>query len=267
MTRLPSSAGPIAAPAVACLLLLALAAPAPAQRPFDGTDAGVVARGDLELELGPVGFVDDDGSDLLVLPDLGVSVGLPRDWEIAVQGRGLAPLERSVEERRYRLVDLGVTAKRVLRRGSLQRGAGPSLAVELGLLLPPVHDEPGFGAAATGAVSHRFAHGAAHLNASATYTRDETWVLGVGVMLEGPSRFGLRPVAEATLSREIDEATPVSGLAGLRWEPRADLVLDLGFRYAREDGQDQREWRAGLTWTWASPWSARTAPGPGAGRR
>lgn len=230
-------------------LVLLGASPARAYRPFDSTDAAVVDRGEVEIEIGPAGFVNEDGADLLVAPDLVVNMGIWEDWEVVVEGRGLLPLDRETEERRYRLVDTGLFAKGVLRRGSLQGATGPSVAMEIGMLLATLHDESGVGAEGVGIISHRFSHLTAHLNGTVAFTRSDTWELGVGLILEGPTHFDLRPVAEATLFREVGEATAVSGLLGAIWEPRDDLAFDLGLRYARDDGTDVGELRLGLTWS------------------
>jgi hypothetical protein len=50
--------------------------PAFAYRPFDGTDAAVADRGQLEIELGPVGLLREGPNRFLVLPALIASVGL-----------------------------------------------------------------------------------------------------------------------------------------------------------------------------------------------
>lgn len=76
----------------------------------------------------------------------------------------------------------------------------------------------------------------------------------LNVILEGPERRGVRPVAEATFVRELGEASGLSGLVGLVWEARDGLAFDLAFRYAREDGVDVRELRAGLSWSFAGSW-------------
>lgn len=226
--------------------------PARAYRPFDSTDAAVVGQGRVEIELGPVGLVDASGEARLVAPDLVVNVGILPDWEIVAEARGLVPLDREQTERRYRLVDTGLLAKGVLRRGSLQGASGPSVAMEVGILLPTLHDESGVGAEGVAIASHRFQYITAHVDGIVTFTRRKTWELGVGLILEGPTRLGLRPVAEATLSREIDDATPtvtVSGLIGVVWQPRANLGFDLGYRYCRNDGSDVAELRMGLSWS------------------
>lgn len=235
--------------AASILASLLLALPARAYRPFDSTDADVVDRGEVEVELGPVGYVDEDGSELLVTPDLVVNVGLHPRAEFVVEGRGLVSLDDDADERRYRLVDTAALAKGLLRRGSLQGETGPSVALEVGILLPTLHDESGIGAEAIGIVSQRWRHLTAHLNGTVARTRAETWELGVGLILEGPERWVVRPAIEGTFFRELDETSEASGLVGVVWGARDDLAFDLAFRYARDDDADVRELRAGFTWS------------------
>lgn len=225
-----------------------------AYRPFDSTDADVVDRGEVEVELAPVGYLNEDGADLLVTPDLVVNLGLHARAELVLEGRGLMPLDHDTEEQRYRLVDTALLAKALLRRGGLQGEEGPSVALEVGMLLPTLHDESGVGAEAIGIVSQRWSCVTAHLNGTAERTRSDGWELGAGLILEGPGRFGVRPVVEATFFRELGEKSEAAGLVGLVWEARDDLAFDIGFRYAREDGSDVRELRAGLTWSVDMGW-------------
>jgi hypothetical protein len=236
---------------VLVIATLLSAAPATAYRPFDGTDADVAERGEIELELGPVGYRNEDGADLVVAPDLVANVGVHPRLEIVAGGRGLVPLDRETGSRRYRFVDTTLLAKGLLRRGSLQGAPGPSAALELGILLPTLRGEAGVGFEGIGIVSHRFAHVTMHLNLGAAYTCSTTWEIGSSMILEGPSRWGARPVAEATFFGELDEASAASGLVGAIWEPREGLAFDLGVRYARHGGTDVREIRAGLTWSFA----------------
>lgn len=231
------------------LTALLLGLPAQAYRPFDSTDADVVDPGEFEVELEPVGYVDEDGSHVLVTPDLVVNVGLHPRVELVLEGRGLVALDADADERRYRLVDTALLAKGLLRRGSLQGEKGPSVALEAGILLPTLHDESGIGAEGIGIVSQRWSHVTAHLNGTAARTLAETWELGVGLIVEGPERWGVRPVAEGTFFRELGERSETSGLVGLIWEARDDLAFDLAFRYARDEGNDVRELRAGLSWS------------------
>ena len=228
---------------------LLCAAPAYAYRPFDSTDADVTRAGEAEIEFGPAGYVDDDGQRFLAAPDLVVNYGVHPRLELIVEGRGLVPLEEDSPDRSYRVVDAALLAKGLLRNGCLQGQSGPSLAVELGLLTPTRHEEPWLGAEGTLALSQRLWQVTAHLNATTAYTRTHDRELGLGLILEGPARYGVRPALEGTLVREIDEETKRGVLAGLVWEASDDLAFDLGFRFAREGDASVREIRAGLTWS------------------
>src|ERR687887_442896 len=88
-------------------LCLALATPrlALAYRPFDSTDAAVAAKGELELELGPLGFLKTDPERFLVAPGAVFNLGIARDWELVLQGRHLILLGGTGGEPRSRLVD------------------------------------------------------------------------------------------------------------------------------------------------------------------
>ncbi len=222
---------------------------AQAYRPFDSTDADVVDPGEIEVELEPVGYLNEDGSEWLVTPDLVLNVGIHPRIELVLEGRGLVALDPGADDRRYRLVDTGLLAKALLRRGSLQEERGLSVALEAGMLLPTLNDESGIGAEGIGIISQRWSHLTAHLNGTAGRTRAETWVLGVGLILEGPERWVVRPVAETTFFRELDEKSEASGLVGLIFEPSHDLAFDVAFRYGRVGGNDVRELRAGISWS------------------
>ena len=157
---------------VCVLAALLSASPAQAYRPFDSTDADVVDRGEVEVELEPVGYVDD-GSEQLVAPDVVVNIGLHSRVELVLEGRGLAPLDSDADERRYQLVDTALLAKGLVRRGSLQGEEGPSVALEAGLLLPEIHGESAVGAEGIGIVSQRWSFLTAHLNGTVGRTRED----------------------------------------------------------------------------------------------
>src|SRR5262249_18873764 len=236
---------------IATLLVLAPAPDALAYRPFDSTDASVAEAGKLELELGPLGYFVASGEHFLVAPALIANVGLWRGWELVLQGRHLILVGDGEGEPRSRLIDTGLFLKGVLRDGTLQDGTGPSVAIETGILLPTVNGEPGAGASVAAIISQRWSSVTMHLNGAAARTRAARLELFAGVILEGPYRWAVRPVAEVFLEREFDTSFAVSGLVGAIWRTGEDLSLDIGLRAARVNGDFAGEARAGLTWAFA----------------
>jgi hypothetical protein len=85
-----------------------------------------------------------------------------------------------------------------------------------------------------------------HVNGALLTTHDHTLGGVAGAIVEGPSRWTIRPVAEAVL--EENEGRTVSALVGGIWQVRKNLALDAGWRIARADGATLRELRAGFTW-------------------
>jgi hypothetical protein len=234
-------------------LLLSLAAAWPlaarAYRPFDSTDAAVADRGGVELELGPIGYVAEGGARALVAPGAILNWGFAERWEAVLEGRHHVELGDHVQGRRFRVEDTAFSLKTVLRPGTLQGGAGVSLATEASALLPTLHGEPGVGAEWTVIASHRWTDLTVHLNGAAAWTRAHRPGLFGGIILEGHDAWTVRPVVEAFVEAERDAPTIVSGLLGGIWRVREDLSLDAAVRLARAGGVDTTEVRAGLTWT------------------
>jgi hypothetical protein len=77
--------------------------------------------------------------------------GCMQGWEVVIEGQGTHGL--STGNRRSSVVDNSVLLKGMLREGSLQEKAGPSIATELGLLLPEINGEPGTGVSVAAIVS------------------------------------------------------------------------------------------------------------------
>jgi len=233
---------------LASLLLLA-ALPARAYRPFDGTDAAVVQRGELEIELGPAGLLREAGRRFLVAPALVANLGILDRTELVLEARHHLLLGASGGEARERLVDTALNVKSVLREGELQGASGTSVALEIGLLLPTWHGDPGVGAIGAVIVSRKAAGATLHLNGAASLTRRQRIELFASAILEGPDAWPVRPVGEVFVQPELGGDTGVSGLVGAIWRASAALSFDAGVRLAREAGDSVLELRAGLTFT------------------
>ena len=136
----------------------------------------------------------------------------------------------------------------MLRPGVLQDAQGPSIATEFGVLLPDTHNpESGYGASLAGIVSQRWEWGTIHVNAETALTREHYGDVFFGAIIEGPSQWTIRPVAELFYENEFNHAETFSALVGLIWQLRDGLALDFGFREALTNGRVVNELRAGIT--------------------
>ena len=218
--------------------------PAWAYRPFDGTDAAVAAPGEMEIELQPAGRLHEGGNTSLVAPATVINYGLSEGWEAVLQGQGQIPLSPAGPTS---LTSAGAFLKHVLQPGSLQDKTGPSIATEFGVLLPDSTGSSGVGASLAGIVSQRWDWGTIHLNAATALTREHHADLFVGGIIEGPSKWAVRPVAEFFYENEFGKAETISGLIGLIWRVRDNLSFDVGLRHALTNRHPVNEVRAGLT--------------------
>ena len=229
------------------LLALLFAQPAHAYRPFNSTDAAVAARGEMELECGPLGYVVDADGRFLVVPSFILNFGIAQGWEVVIEGRNFFRVQPMSAERRNTLRETALSLKGVLRQGSLQENhSGPSVGLEVGVLLPGIGTDPGVGASFAGIVSQRWSAVTVHVNGTLLMTHEHTLGAVAGAIVEGPSRWAVRPVAEVVV--EQDDGRTVSGVVGGIWQVRHGLSLDAGWRIAGADGATLREFRAGFTW-------------------
>jgi hypothetical protein len=231
-------------PCLVCLTLVAGSVPAAAYRPFDGTDAAVADKGQLEIEMQPAGVSKDASGTTLIAPATRFNYGFSENWEAVLEGQIETPLSPSGPSS---LQAAGAFLKTVLREGTLQNKTGPSIATEFGVLLPNSRGDSGLGASVAGIVSQRWDWGAIHLNGVASLTREHHGDLFAGVILEGPSTWTVRPVAEVFYEREFGTAETISGLVGLIWQVREEVSVDLGVRHAFTNGHPLTEIRAGVS--------------------
>jgi hypothetical protein len=242
---------------IAASCLLAWPEPASAYRPFDGTDAAVAAKAEMEIELQPAGRLRDESGASLIAPATVINYGLTTDWEAVLEGVGQTPL---LPPGPTNLTAAGAFLKGVLVPGSLQGKTGPSFATEFGVLLPDSTGHSGVGASLAGIVSQRWDWGTIHLNAETALTRDHHGDVFVGAILEGPSAWTVRPVAEVFYENEFGQMQTISGLVGLIYRVRDNLSFDVGIRHALTNGHPVNEVRAGVTFGFAlSPLQSHAA--------
>lgn len=234
------------------VLLLSLAATWPlgasAYRPFNSTDAAVAAKGEMEIELGPLGYLVQGPDKALVAPSLIFNWGFAHGWEAVLEGRHFVQMGSEIREPRLRVEDTALSLKGVLREGSLQERTGLSVATEIGALLPTINGDPGVGAQWALIVSQRWPDLTVHVNGAAARTRAHDPGVFGGIILEGHDAWAVRPVAEVFVESERGSPMTVSGLVGTIWRVREGLSFDGGVRLARAGGVNTTELRVGLTW-------------------
>ncbi|HET9989393.1 MAG TPA: hypothetical protein VFQ65_12770 [Kofleriaceae bacterium] len=226
------------------LFILGSGAPPPAYayRPFDGTDAAVAETGRIELELGPLQGEHEAGRTTYT-PGAVLNAGIAHNYELVVDVDSIL-IDRSA-------VASGLFVKHVLRRGGLQGGTGPSLAIETGVLFPtlPLHSTDAGGALALIA-SQAWDPVTVHVNVAIVYGRYRDLGAIASVIVEGPEAWGVRPVAELYAGNPNAETT-YSVLGGAIWNASDAVAIDVALRVERESGHPGGELRAGLTWAFA----------------
>jgi hypothetical protein len=170
-------------------------------------------------------------------------------WEAVLQGQWQTPLAPSGSGS---LSNAGIFLKGVVIPGSLQDKAGPGVATEFGILLPDSTGDSRLGASLAGIVSQRWEWGTIHLNAATALTRDRHADLFFGSIIEGPSRWIVRPVAEVFYEEEFGQSHTISALVGAIWQVHDHLAFDVGLRRALTNGHQVSEIRAGLTFSFSS---------------
>ncbi len=192
----------------------------------------------------PAGAHREQGTNTLISPWTVLNFGLSEGWEAVFEGRGETPL---VPSGPTELTKAGAFLKYVAVPGSLQDKTGPSVATEFGVLLPDSTGDSGVGASWAGIVSQRWDWGTVHFNAETALTRDHHADVFVGTILEGPSKWKVRPVAEVFYEKVLNQEETVSGLIGLIWQVSDKLSFDAAFRHALTNGHSLNEVRGGLT--------------------
>jgi len=222
--------------------VLAWPSAALAYRPFDSTDAAVADRGDIELELSPLGYRRDDSGRTWIAPAARFNYGFAKNWEVVLEGQAEHP-QRGPSV----LVDNALSLKTVLREGSLQDKGGLSLATEAGVLLPGANDKKGVGASWAAIAGQRWSWGAVNLNATAALTRDQHGEVLLGAIIEGPDKWPVRPVGELIYNHTFGGADEFAALAGAVWKVGDKLSFDLAVRRGAIGSRLETEIRTGLT--------------------
>lgn len=219
-----------------------------AYRPFNSTDPAVADLGEFEVELSPVSVRHDDAGRIWIAPQLRLNYGFAKNWEVVLEGQGEHP---QFSGARSSLVENALSVKYIAREGSLQEMHGPSIATELGVLLPDVNGEFGTGAAFAGIIGQKWVWGAVHFNIAAELSRAQRAELFLGTIIEGPKSWKVRPVAELIYEREFGVEEQVAVLGGFIWQVKDTLAFDVAMRHASVAGNPETEIRAGVTFAFS----------------
>jgi hypothetical protein len=241
---------------IAALTGLALSGPALAYRPFDGTDAAVADVHEVEVELQPAGIQRSPGQKTLIAPAFVYNYGFVKNWELVLEGQLETPVAPSGAST---FTESGVFVKGVLRPGSLQDQPGPSIATEFGVLTPDSRGPGGTGASVSTIISQRWDWGTVHLNVEGLWTRDQRAGAFTRVILEGPSKWTVRPVAEVSYEETFGQMHTVAGLVGAIWQVRDNLSFDVAVKHSVSNTGHADEIRAGVTFGF----SVTSLGGPG----
>ena len=233
--------------AIVALVAAAWSPAAYAYRPFEGTDANTAEAGTFELELGG-SYLRYRDERSLQFPAVVANWGITKDSEIVLEGVLIRRLGDTGEAHRTSLEDTALSLKHVFRRGTLQEASGPSIAGECGILLPTAYGPSGTGASCALITSISGKPGAIHFNAALMRTRERTINRFVGVIVEGPDDWKVRPVAEFVTQRTSGEARINSVLLGAIWKKSEHLSFDVALRRGRDGGENISEIKAGLTY-------------------
>jgi len=230
-----------------------------AYRPFVSTDAAVAGGGDVELEFGYAGFRRSDGRTTIVAPTVIANIGLGGGVEAVAESKLVNDLSRGAERDHTRFEDSALSLKWIVREGALQEhGSAPSLAVELGALLPTIRGEDRPGGELLGIASGRAFGWTYHLNGGGLVEPggDEPGIIW-GVIVERPLLDRLRAVAEVNGETVRASTADTSALLGAVWDVRApsplhELSFDVGVRHGISRAAD--EWGGTAGFTVAFPW-------------
>jgi hypothetical protein len=255
-----------AAAAIVGLAALAWAAPAAAYRPFDGTDAAVADKDEVEIELQPAGELRANSRSTLAGPYAIVSYGFADRWQLVLQGAGQAPPPDAGPIS----VANAALLKYIVQPGALQEKSGPSIATEFGALLPDIGGS-GVGVSWAGIMSQRWDWGTVHFNVATNLTPDHHGELFVSTIIEGPNKWTVRPVFELYSDSVANQSQTYSDLAGVIWRVNDKLSFDVAVRHALVNGRPVDEVRAGLTFgfslNFGKPSGAESVNTPLIGRR
>lgn len=231
---------------------------------IETNDARVAPHGTFELELQPIGYyqlVVGDESYELIAPSTQLYLGIAPGWDVLYLTRGFGLIQGDPAQGAYTMADQMFAFRAMLVRGAYSDEGfdGPSLTLQMGVLLPGVDAEPGFGANLALLFAQKWDAGTLHLNAWVNLTRDRTLNVFLTSAIEGPEAWPVRPVVEVWIDLVLDGEPMLSGLLGAVVDVTDDFALQGGVRMGGWEDWLDLEVRLSAYWT-VEVWN----PNPGA---
>jgi hypothetical protein len=235
---------------VAAVIGMSCAArPASAFRPFDGTDAEVAGPHLFELEMSPLSSSRMGTEWSLNAPQITLNYGTLPGFEFVLEGANVVFMNPDPEGTSRQLADVALQLKKVLRDGVLQEKKGPSFAAE-GSILIPERGQAHAGVALALILSQPIERVGTMLHFNGELSQTQTQQTGrfLSLILEGPETWPVRPVAEVSWDRTGDEDAAKGVLAGVIWQTRQGLTMDLALKSVAAGDEHGVELRSGFTW-------------------
>src|SRR5262245_45146982 len=209
----------------------------------------------MEIELGYFSLERSNGQNTFTTPSVVLNYGVAKNWEAVGEFR--LHVSPSVQ-----VVDPSLSLKGVIREGILQEKPGPSVAVEVGPLLPSTLPNEGhFGFEGIGIVSAGLGPFTVHLNGGGGIDRVDARAFAIwGVIGELPVVRSLRVVGEIAGEDVRGELPNHAALIGFIWQAAPSVAVDAGLRRGLTDGAPAWQITAGVTFGFRVPWAARPAP-------
>ena len=219
-----------------------------AYRPFVSTDASVVHKNKWEMELGVFKLTHQNKENEIVVPSARINYGIIDNWELV--GESDMQIYKEGKDRDFEIRDPAVSLKGVLRDGILQNKDGPSLAIELGALLPStVKGERNTGFGGVGILSYKFFNLVYHINSGIELDRSEVGPNAIwGVILEYPFEGSFRIVGEVNGIVKNEDLPETSGLIGFILRIK-EIDFDFGARKSFSDAAADWELTSGMTFS------------------
>ena len=219
-------------------------------RPFVSTNAAVEESNEVEVQLGYFALKRIEGKTRPVIPQVELDYGILGRFE----AEGEFEIEEPPDEDDIQLDDAEFSLKALVREGVLQEKNGPSIALEMGLLLPSTEEEErDLGFKGFGVLSEKLSFFTCHINLGGGLDREDRNPFALwGVIGEAAVSPTFRFVGEFNGEHPEGGSYDNSGLLGFIWLSTAlNSFFDLGVRKGISGEAPDWEFTTGVTFSFS----------------